>query len=398
MKTLHKYAALAILALSTALSGCGGDNLPKNAKHYVPISASTLSQLSAKGMTKSSPIMLRAYKKESEIEVWKQAADGRFALLKTYPMCRWSGQLGPKKKEGDRQVPEGFYTINRSHLNPNSSYYLSFNIGYPNALDRSFGRTGAAIMVHGACTSMGCFSMTDEQIADMYALMREAFDGGQQSVQLQAMPFRMTAENLVRYRADENMAFWRNLKEGSDIFEVTKTPPRVAACGKKYVFNAEGEGSFSPGAACPPYSVDPEVANAVAAKNKQDMIRVASLIRAGERAVRRVYADGDQHASFRNNVSQRNGRISQLDALARGPSELPVDPAKVAKADAQIMSFAGIDPNSIRPATPAADKSVEAAADPDVTGAAAATPAPKPKKPRLPQLVPTSGPIDLMAR
>ncbi len=82
------------------------------------------------------------------------------ALLKTFPMCRWSGQLGPKVKEGDRQVPEGFYTITPGAMNPNSSFYLSFNVGYPNNFDRQLGRSGAHIMVHGDCSSMGCFAMT----------------------------------------------------------------------------------------------------------------------------------------------------------------------------------------------------------------------------------------------
>jgi murein L,D-transpeptidase YafK len=350
MMMLRKLAAVAVLGLTTALAGCGGDSLPRNAKHYVPLSGETIGLLSAKGMSKSSPIMLRTFKKESEMEVWKQAADGRYALLRTYPMCRWSGQLGPKKNQGDRQVPEGFYSIARSQLNPNSSYYLSFNIGYPNALDRSFGRSGAAIMVHGACTSAGCMSMTDEQIADIYALMREAFDGGQQIVQLQSLPFRMTPNNLALYRADENMPFWRNLKEGADHFDVTKSPPRVASCGRHYVFNAEGSGSFDASSACPPFSVSPDVASAVASKNQRDMIQVANLIRAGERAVKRVYADGGQHDSFRTGVSARNGRVSQPDALAQGPQEVPVDPALQARADAQFLAFAAQQTGSTRAA------------------------------------------------
>ncbi len=375
----------------------------------MPLSGETLSLLSAKGMSKASPIMLRAYKKESELEVWKQTASGEYALLKTYPMCRWSGQLGPKKREGDRQVPEGFYTITRSQLNPNSNFYLSFNIGYPNALDRSFGRTGAAIMVHGACTSMGCFSMTDEQMADIYALMREAFDGGQQSVQMQALPFRMTADNLARYRADANFSFWRNLKEGVDHFDVTKQPPRVAACGKRYIFNPQG-GEFSPGEACPPFSVDPEVANAVALKNKRDLAAVAALIRAGQPAVKRVYGDGDQHDVFAaRGISSRNGKVSQPDQLAAGPRDVPVDPAVQAKADAQILAFAAQEPKLAAPAVEAAPpvvpEAAAAAPSPDQTGVIAAEPPIAPQAPTaadatpmpeaLREPVPTSAPIDL---
>jgi murein L,D-transpeptidase YafK len=394
MLNLRKMMAFAVLGVTAALAGCGGDNLPKNARHHVPISPDTLAMISSKGMTKSSPIMLRSYKKESELEVWKQGKDGRYALLKTYPMCRWSGQLGPKNREGDRQVPEGFYTINRSQLNPNSSYYLSFNIGYPNPVDRSYGRSGAAIMVHGACTSAGCMSMTDEQIADIYALMREALDGGQASVQLQSLPFRMTAENLVRYRADKNIAFWRNLKEGADHFDVTKTPPRVAACNRRYVFNADSASNFSASAACPPYTVDSEIANAVAQKNHQDMVRVAGLIRGGHQAVKRVYADGDQHASFRGaTISDRNGKVSRLDALARGASDVPVESSAQAKADAQFLAFANQQPAAAPIVAPVENVESDAV---DVTGAAAAPAQSKPPK-KLPLPMPTSAPLDLTA-
>ena len=123
--------------------------------------------------TPSSPTLIRTYKKEAELEIWKMKSDGQYALLKTYPMCRWSGQLGPKKREGDMQVPEGFYTIAPGQMNPNSHYYLAFNVGYPNAYDRAYGRTGGNVMVHGVCSSAGCFSMTDEQVADIYAIARE---------------------------------------------------------------------------------------------------------------------------------------------------------------------------------------------------------------------------------
>ena len=140
---------------------------------YQPIPPQTLALMTEKGTTKQSPMLIRTYKKEAEFEIWKMRSDGKYALLKTYPMCRWSGQLGPKVKEGDRQVPEGFYAITPGQMNPNSAYYLSFNVGYPNAYDRAQGATGGAIMVHGACSSAGCFSMTDQQIAEIYAIARE---------------------------------------------------------------------------------------------------------------------------------------------------------------------------------------------------------------------------------
>ena len=173
-------------------------------------------------MDKESPILVRLFKEESELEVWKQDRTGRFALLKTYPICRWSGELGPKIKEGDRQAPEGFYNITPGQMNPNSQYYLSFDLGYPNAFDRAYGRTGAQLMVHGDCSSRGCYSMTDEQISEIYALGRDAFFGGQKSFQVQAYPFRMTAQNLAKHRNNPNIAFWKMLKKGNDHFEVSQ--------------------------------------------------------------------------------------------------------------------------------------------------------------------------------
>ena len=128
--------------------------------------------------------------------MWKQDRGGRYALLKTYPVCRYSGTLGPKKAEGDYQAPEGFYDIRLGQMNPHSIEYLSFNVGYPNAYDRSLGRTGDSLMIHGGCRSVGCYAMTNEQIEEIYALAYDAFAGGQTDIQLQAYPFRMTTANL----------------------------------------------------------------------------------------------------------------------------------------------------------------------------------------------------------
>src|SRR3954447_3565604 len=159
-------------------------------KHEAPTPAATLVLMRAKDTTPAAPILIRAYKKEAELEVWKKARSGRYVLIKTFPICRWSGQLGPKRTQGDRQTPEGFYAVTPTQMNPNSAYYLSFNIGYPNAYDRAHGGSGAFLMVHGTCSSAGCYAMTDQQIAEIYALAREAFAGGQQAFQFQAYPFR----------------------------------------------------------------------------------------------------------------------------------------------------------------------------------------------------------------
>ena len=213
--------APAAVAAAIALAGCNGDSLSPTGRALAPLSDQMIALLKEKHMDKTSPILLRIYKEESQLEVWKVNQDGQYALLKTYPICRWSGQLGPKKKEGDRQAPEGFYTITRAQMNPNSNYYLSFNTGYPNAFDRAWGRTGSELMVHGDCSSRGCYAMTDGQIQEIYALAREAFFGGQQAFQLQAFPFHMTALNMVKHRNNPNYAFWKQLKRGYDDFEAT---------------------------------------------------------------------------------------------------------------------------------------------------------------------------------
>ncbi|NRC57367.1 murein L,D-transpeptidase [Mesorhizobium sediminum] len=226
-----------------ALAGCQTDFLPDVAsKANAPIPAKLLAEIARKNMTVGSPVLLRVFKVEAELEVWKQDRKGRFALLKTYPICKWSGDLGPKISEGDRQTPEGFYDITPGQMNPNSEYYLSFNLGFPNAFDRAHRRTGTHLMVHGDCSSQGCYAMTDAQILEIFALGREAFKGGQRSFQVQAYPFRMTPANLARYRDSQHMAFWRMLKEGNDYFEVTRRQPKVDVCDKRYVFNAVAPG------------------------------------------------------------------------------------------------------------------------------------------------------------
>jgi len=250
-----------------------------------------LAEMQAKGMTRTSPILVRIYKKESELEIWKKTSSGRYALLKSYPICRWSGQLGPKKTEGDRQVPEGFYSVGPSQLNPNSKYYLSFDVGYPNGFDQQLGRAGGDIMVHGSCSSRGCFAMTDQQVAEIYAVAREALAGGQPSFQVQSLPFRMTAENFAKQRRSPNIAFWQNLKEGTDNFEVTKQPVAVDACGGKYVFNGQGS--------CASSTADPTVVAAVQDKRKRDEAEIASLSMSTP-AVSYLYEDGGSNPVFAN--------------------------------------------------------------------------------------------------
>lgn len=314
-----------------ALSGCKSDgSLPYTAgKATAPIPPKLLADISDKNMDVGSPILVRVFKTESELEVWKKDRTGQYALLKTYPICKWSGDLGPKVREGDRQAPEGFYDITPAQMNPNSQFYLAFNLGYPNAFDRAHDRTGAHLMVHGDCSSRGCYAMTDEQILEIFALGRESFFGGQKSFQVQAYPFRMTPANMAKYRNNPNMPFWRMLKEGYDHFEVTRLEPKVDVCERRYVFNAQGANgqpvNFSPRAACPTYEVPQEIASAVYSKKRNDEMQVAQLSSRGTpTAPVRTGRDGGMHPTFvaklqpREVVDERGNVKLVVDRSATG--------------------------------------------------------------------------------
>lgn len=198
-------------------------------------------RLARAGVHEGSPILIRIFKSEFELELWMQR-DGIFHRFATYPICRWSGALGPKLKQGDRQAPEGFYSVDQTALNPNSRWYRSFNLGFPNAFDRAHGRTGSFIMVHGGCGSIGCFAMTNAQMHEIWQLVTAALNGGQARFQVQVYPFRMSAERLAKYEASPEFAFWKNLKEGSDLFETTGLPPRVSVCKGRYQFEPGDRG------------------------------------------------------------------------------------------------------------------------------------------------------------
>lgn len=259
------------LVTTTFISGCQETaTLPQIGKATQELPKKLQDKMVAKNMEKYSPILVRVFKEESVVEIWKQTRSGKYDLIASYDICKWSGKLGPKYMEGDRQAPEGFYTIRPSQMNPNSNYYLAFNIGFPNAYDQVNGRTGQHLMVHGACSSSGCYSMSDENIAQIYAFGRDSFKGGQREFQLQAFPFRMTAANMARYHNDPNYKFWTMLKEGYDIFEVTRVPPKVDVCEKRYVFNRDTNGkTLSPAGACPAASNSPSMQTAFASYQKK---------------------------------------------------------------------------------------------------------------------------------
>jgi murein L,D-transpeptidase YafK len=194
-------------------------------------------RLNAEAVHLGAPVYIRIFKLESELELWVEK-DGRFERFATYPICLWSGRLGPKLKEGDRQAPEGFYTVAKAQLNPNSRMHLSFNLGFPNAYDRSKGRTGSFLMVHGGCSSIGCYAVTDKVVDEIWALVTAALDNGQERIPVHAFPFRMTERNLSLRKGYKWSGFWTDLKTGYDLFEKSHLPPVVSVCDGRYVFQA----------------------------------------------------------------------------------------------------------------------------------------------------------------
>lgn len=248
-----KRPLLAAALVAAGLAGCSQVVPP----HLKPIPAEAKALLAQKNMREDAPIMVRIFKEENELEIWKAKDDGRFHHFKTYPICNYSGGLGPKFKIGDKQSPEGFYKVSAKQMNPNSSFHLSFNLGFPNAFDKAHKRTGKYLMVHGDCRSAGCYAMTDALIEEIYALAREAFTGGQEAFDVHAFPFRMTLKNMRRYSRHRAYGFWRNnLYQGYKDFEVSQLPPKIDVCERRYLVNVNflnGQQPADPAAACPAY-------------------------------------------------------------------------------------------------------------------------------------------------
>jgi murein L,D-transpeptidase YafK len=301
-----------LLALAALLMAQGAAAADRSEQ---PVPEATLALIAARDAMPAAPILMRAFKKESEIEVWKQNRSGRYVLLKSFPICRWSGALGPKKAQGDRQTPEGFYAVGPTQMNPNSHYYLSFDTGYPNAYDLAHGGSGSAVMVHGTCSSAGCFAMTDKGVAEIYALAREALKGGQAAFQFQAYPFRMSAQNMARHRLDPNIAFWRQLKDGYDRFEATGEELDVSVVDGRY--------AFAP-------SANPAREALAAERRTREQARIAALIAEGSDAVRTLYSDGGQNPYFTALLRKGAalGEVSRPEALAYAGIEQVLAPAR----------------------------------------------------------------------
>jgi murein L,D-transpeptidase YafK len=200
-------------------------------------------RLAEKGLARGAPVFIRIFKRERELELWMKNRRG-FQLFASYPICRYAGGLGPKQREGDFQAPEGFYSVGRAQLNPTSVNHRAFNLGYPNLYDSANGRGGSFLMVHGKCISSGCYAMTDPVIEEIYDLAAAALDAGQKRFAVHIFPFRMTETNVRIMGGGRWSGFWRDLKPGYELFEASRTPPRIGLCAKRYAAEAGAPGSI----------------------------------------------------------------------------------------------------------------------------------------------------------
>jgi|CXWL01.1.fsa_nt_gi murein L,D-transpeptidase YafK len=228
-------AALGSLAFAAMSAGAVEVPTSARAERVAEVVAPTLAALyTSAGVRADAALLLRIFKAEQQLEVWADGGE-RYRLLKSYPICRYSGALGPKLREGDNQAPEGFYAIGAGQLNPMSRFHLAFNLGYPNAFDRAQGRTGAFLMVHGNCVSIGCYAMGDVAIEEIYTLVAQAIARGQKSVPVQVFPFRFDADWRARMADSEWLDFWSQLEAGYRAFEDAGVPPRIRVVEGRYV-------------------------------------------------------------------------------------------------------------------------------------------------------------------
>lgn len=230
----NKTADMDIKVPASALSNLPHPTHPRAATASQRVRPELESSLYQKGLRFGDPVFLRAFKNERTLEIFVQSRkDGKFHLFRSYPVAAASGTPGPKLREGDKQVPEGFYSVTPAAMNPESKFHLSFNIGYPNSFDRHHNRNGSLIMIHGGKASIGCLAMTDPAIEEIYTLCDAAHRGGQPSFHMHIFPFRMTDQNLASAHNSHWLDFWLNLRDGHHWFEEQRIPPntRVSSDG-----------------------------------------------------------------------------------------------------------------------------------------------------------------------
>jgi len=228
---------LALLLLLSSMTPALTRNLPANERSRQAaqrVSDALRAQLRELGADWGSSLYLRIFKASDELEIWVDTGS-RHHLLRTWPICTWSGALGPKLRQGDGQAPEGFYAVGPQQLNPASSYHLSFNLGYPNAFDRAHGRSGDYLMVHGSCVSIGCYAMGDAAIEEIYTLVAAALAHGQDRVPVHIFPFRMDAGWEDEHAGSEWLPFWEQLAPAYAAFAESGQPPQVSVKNRHYV-------------------------------------------------------------------------------------------------------------------------------------------------------------------
>jgi len=227
---------IAAIILTLSLSACASfDTYRDPRRGLAPQSASLVVATEKVGATTRSPTLIRIFKETKELELWKMTKDGKFEIVRTYDICAFSGTLGPKLKQGDRQAPEGFYNISSGQLNYNSIRFLSLNTGFPNQYDKEHNSTGHALMIHGGCDSAGCYAIEDGPIQELFTAVRDSLKAGQKSVQLQIYPFRMSKWAMYNNSNNKNIDFWHQLKFGYDKFELTQKPLDVSVNRGKYI-------------------------------------------------------------------------------------------------------------------------------------------------------------------
>ena len=283
-------------------------------------------RLSARGLKAGAPVLIRVFKAESELELWMLRGE-RFELFSVYPICNWSGTLGPKLSEGDKQSPEGVYTVGQRQLHMVGRHPRSLNLGFPNPLDRRHGRTGSYILIHGGCGTVGCFAMTTPVMEEIFELVRAALWSGQRAAHVHVFPFRMSEERLAAYAMHEWQPFWRDLKAVHDSFERVRLPPHVNVCDGRYKVEdatPPGEGAdASPLVACgskvaePSWNRKQSIALRRAAKARAD-----ALLRS-----RRVAA-----VTSPSSDALRNGRAAAL-SLPPATAMSPTNPHRDARSE-----------------------------------------------------------------
>ena len=234
-KKLLQSVSMVLLILVTNVSYSEPPSSRRSAAAIKRVKPALVASLKQSGLRWGSPVFVRIYKQSKELELWVKKGQ-KFKKFRTYPICYFSGNLGPKLRIGDLQSPEGFYYVKPRQMNPASTFHLSFNIGFPNRYDRAHGRTGQYLMVHGDCVSIGCYAMTNGKIEEIYALANAALKNGQPFFRVHVFPFRMTATNMKKYADSKWIAFWRNLKQGHDYFENKHIPPNISVSRKMYRF------------------------------------------------------------------------------------------------------------------------------------------------------------------